>query len=179
MDLRFGMFIHFNMATFQDREWGDPKDSPSVFNPSNLHTEQWARAAEGARMTWGCLTSKHHDGFCIWPTSTKVASVKDTAHQKDVVIAYADSFRSHGLKVALYYSILDLRNDILHFNVTNDKIKLINEQLTELFTNYGEITLLIFDGWNAPWSRITLKKSRSTKSMSWSRSCSRIASSLG
>jgi alpha-L-fucosidase len=73
-------------------------------------------------------------------------------------MAYADSFRSHGLKVALYFSILDLRNDILHFNVTNDKIKLIKEQLTELLTNYGEITLLIFDGWNAPWSRITYEE---------------------
>jgi alpha-L-fucosidase len=158
VDLRFGMFIHFNMATFQDREWGDPKDSPSVFNPSNLDTEQWARAAESARMTWGCLTTKHHDGFCIWPTATGVASVKDTSHQRDVVKAYVNSFRSHGLKVALYYSILDLRNDIRHFNVTRDKIELIKTQLTELLTNYGEITLLIFDGWDAPWSRITYEE---------------------
>jgi len=152
------MFIHFNLATFQDREWGDPKDPASVFNPPNLDTEQWARAAKSAGMTWGWLTTKHHDGFCIWPTSTGVASVKDTPHETDVVKAYADSFRAHGLKVALYYSILDLRNDIRHFNVTNDKIKLIKEQLTELLTNYGEITLLIFDGWNAPWSRITYEE---------------------
>ncbi len=88
VDLRFGMFIHFNLATFQDREWGDPKDAPSAFNPSNLDTEQWARAAKSARMTWGCLTTKHHDGFCIWPTSTGVASVKDTPHQTDVVKAH-------------------------------------------------------------------------------------------
>jgi alpha-L-fucosidase len=155
VDLRFGMFIHFNLATFQDREWGDPKDPPRVFNPLNLDTVQWARVAKSAGMTWGCLTTKHHDGFCIWPTSTKVASVKDTPHQADVVKAYVDSFRAQGLKIALYYSILDLRNDIRHFNVTNDKIKLIKEQLTELLTNYGEITLLIFDGWDAPWSRIT------------------------
>ncbi len=72
--------------------------------------------------------------------------------------AYADSFRAHGLKVALYYSMLDLRNDIRHFNVTKDKIKLIKEQLTELLTNYGEITLLIFDGWDAPWSRLTYEE---------------------
>src|ERR1700731_1160207 len=83
VDLRFGMFTHFNMATFQDREWGDPKDAPSVFNPLNLDTVQWARAAKSAGMTWGCLTTKHHDGFCIWPTSTKAASVKDTQHRTD------------------------------------------------------------------------------------------------
>jgi len=158
VDLRFGMFLHFNMATFQDREWGDPKDAPSVFNPSSLDTAQWARAAKSAGMTWGCLTTKHHDGFCIWPTSTKVASVKDTPHRTDVVKAYVDAFRAEGLKVALYYSILDLRNDIRHFNVTNDKIALIKEQLTELLTNYGEIAAVIFDGWNAPWSRITYEE---------------------
>jgi len=53
---------------------------------------------------------------------------------------------------------LDLRNDIRHFNVTNDKIALIKEQLTELLTNYGEIAAVIFDGWNAPWSRITYEE---------------------
>jgi alpha-L-fucosidase len=158
VDLRFGMFLHFNMATFQDREWGDPKEPPSIFNPSSLDTAQWARAAKSAGMTWGCLTTKHHDGFCIWPTSTKVASVKDTPHRTDVVKAYSDSFRAEGLKVALYYSMLDLRNDIRHFNVTKDKIALIKQQLTELLTKYGEITALIFDGWNAPWSRITYEE---------------------
>src|SRR5260370_8318927 len=132
VDLRFGMFIHFNLATFQDREWGDPKDPPSVFNPSNLDTEQWARAAKSARMTWGCLTTKHHDGFCIWPTSTGVASVKDTPHQTDVVKAYADSFRAHGLKVALYYSMLHLRNDIPHFTVTPHTLKPLTPHLTDL-----------------------------------------------
>jgi hypothetical protein len=59
----------------------------------------------------------------------------------DVVKAHVNSFRSHGLKVALYYSILDLRNDIRHFNVTRDEIELIKTQLTELLTNYGGITL--------------------------------------
>ena len=40
LDLRFGMFIHFNMATYQDREWGNPKDAPDVFSPTNLDTDQ-------------------------------------------------------------------------------------------------------------------------------------------
>src|SRR6201998_1075652 len=135
VDLRFGMFVHFNMATFQDREWGDPTAPPDLFHPAALDTDQWAAAAKSAGMTWGCLTTKHHDGFCIWPTSTGVASVKDTPRHPDVVKAYADSFRAHGLKVALYYSILDLRNDIRHFNVTRDKIELIKAQITELLTN--------------------------------------------
>jgi alpha-L-fucosidase len=75
VDLRFGMFLHFNMATFQDREWGDPTSPPDLFHPAALDTDQWAAAAQSAGMTWGCLTTRHHDGFCMWPTKTWAASV--------------------------------------------------------------------------------------------------------
>src|SRR5271154_638639 len=81
VDLKFGMFLHFNMATFQDREWGDPTSSPELFHPTALDTDQWASVARSAKMTWGCLTTRHHDGFCIWPTKTKGASVRQTLHQ--------------------------------------------------------------------------------------------------
>jgi alpha-L-fucosidase len=158
LDLRFGMFLHFNMATFQDREWGNPTSAADQFNPTSLDTDQWALAAEAANMTWGCLTTKHHDGFCIWPTATRSASVRGTQHKTDVVRAYVDSFRRHGLKVALYYSILDMREDIRHFNITPDKIQLVKDQLSELFTQYGDIHALILDGWDAPWSRITYEE---------------------
>lgn len=152
------MFLHFNMATFQDREWGDPTAPPDLFRPTALDTDQWAAAAQSANMTWGCLTTRHHDGFCIWPTKTAAANVGQTSHATDVVRAYVNSFRKAGLRVGLYYSILSLRDDIRHFNVTPAKIRLIQDQLTELFTNYGEIDILITDGWNAPWSRITYEE---------------------
>lgn len=158
VDLRFGMFLHFNMATFQDREWGDPTSSPDLFNPTALDTDQWASAAKLANMTWGCLTTRHHDGFCLWPTQTRGASVRQTSHQIDVVRAYVNSFRSAGLRVGLYYSILSLRDDIRHFNITPDKVQLVKDQLAELLTNYGAIDILITDGWNAPWSRITYEE---------------------
>jgi alpha-L-fucosidase len=158
VDLRFGMFVHFNMATFQDREWGDPTASPDLFHPTSLDTDQWAAAARSANMTWGCLTTRHHDGFCLWPTKTQAASVAQTSHRTDVVRAYVNSFRKAGLRVGLYYSILSLRDDIRHFNVTPAKVKLIKDQLTELFTGYGEIDILITDGWDAPWSRITYEE---------------------
>lgn len=154
VDLRFGMFLHFNMATFQDLEWGDPDRPTEAFDPTNLDTDQWATAAKSAGMTYGCLTSKHHDGFCLWPTKTGADSILKTPKKIDVVKAYADSFRNAGLKVGLYFSILDLRGDIRHFNVTPEKIQRIKDQLTELLTNYGDINILIFDGWDAPWSRI-------------------------
>lgn len=154
VDLRFGMYIHLNMATFEQREWGDPKASPRLFNPQGLDTDQWARAAVSAGMTYGCLTTKHHDGFCLWPTATSSPSVKDSSFPHDVVRSYVDSFRKHGLKVCLYFSILDLRANIRPYVVTPQKIELIKNQLRELLTNYGEVTALIIDGWNAGWSRI-------------------------
>jgi len=158
VDLRFGMFLHFNMATFQDREWGDPTSSPTLFHPTALDTDQWAAAALSANMSWGCLTTRHHDGFCIWPTKTQAANVRQTSDSVDVVRAYVNSFRKAGLRVGLYYSILSLRDDIRHFNLTPAKVQLIKDQLTELFTGYGEVDILITDGWDAPWSRITYEE---------------------
>jgi len=55
VDLRFGMFLHFNMATYQDREWGDPTGPTAAFDPTHLDTDQWAAAALSAGMTYGCL----------------------------------------------------------------------------------------------------------------------------
>jgi alpha-L-fucosidase len=158
VDLRFGMYIHLNMATYEEREWGDPKASPAIFNPRHLDTDQWARAALSAGMSYGCLTTKHHDGFCLWPTATSSPSVKQAAYREDIVRAYVDSFRQHGLKVCLYFSILDLRANIRPYVITPQKIAMIKDQLTELLTNYGEITALVIDGWNAAWSRISYEQ---------------------
>lgn len=155
LDLRFGMFIHLNMATFEEREWGDPLLSPKLFDPRHLDTDQWARAAKSAHMGYACLTTKHHDGFCLWPTKTGSANVMQSSYPHDVVRSYVDSFRKAGLKVCLYFSILDLRQDIRARTVTPEKIALIKAQLTELLTGYGPLTALILDGWNASWSRIS------------------------
>lgn len=154
LDLRFGMYIHLNMATFEEREWGDPKVSPKAFNPKHLDARQWARAARSAHMAYGCLTTKHHDGFCLWPTKTDSANVMDSSYPHDIVRAYVDAFRAEGLKPCLYFSILDLRAEIRPHVLTPDKLARIKTQITELLTNYGPITALVIDGWNASWSRI-------------------------
>ena len=78
--------------------------------------------------------------------------------------------RRAGLRVGLYYSILSLRDDIRHFNITQAKVKLIRDQLTELLTGYGEVDILITDGWDAPSGAVLLmKRYRSRRSMSISR----------
>ena len=85
VDLRFGMFIHFNMPTFQDADWPDPQANASDFYPKKLDCTQWAEAAKSAGMTYGCLTTKHHSGFCIWDTKTTNYNVMNSPLKRDVV----------------------------------------------------------------------------------------------
>ncbi|MGN0068162.1 MAG: alpha-L-fucosidase [Prevotella sp.] len=155
VDLRFGMFIHYNIPTYAPEDWPDPDLSPEVFNPQHLDCRQWAKAAKSAHMTYGCLTTKHHSGFCIWDTKTTDYNVMNSPLKRDVVREYADAFRKEGLKVMLYYSILDTHHRLRPHLITREKIDMIKAQLHELLTGYGPITALIIDGWDAPWSRIS------------------------
>jgi alpha-L-fucosidase len=155
VDLRFGMFIHFNIPTYLNQDWPDPEASPALFNPKKLNATQWAKAAKSANMTYGCLTTKHHSGFCIWDTKSTDYSVMQSPYKKDVVRQFTDAFRANGLKVMLYYSILDTHHKLRPNQITPAHIALVKQQLTELLTNYGKIEALIIDGWDAPWSRIS------------------------
>src|SRR3954468_14729916 len=69
------MFLHFGVNTFSDREWGDGREDPAIFSPSQLDARQWARTAREAGFRTLILTAKHHDGFCLWPTATTDHSV--------------------------------------------------------------------------------------------------------
>ena len=155
VDLRFGMFIHYNIPTYMDQDWADPDASPAIFNPGKLDCSQWAKAAKSAHMSYGCLTTKHHSGFCIWDTKTTDYNVMHSPLKRDVVREYVDAFRAQGLKTFLYYSILDTHHKIRPGHITRQDIDMIKAQLTELLSNYGEISALIIDGWDAPWSRIS------------------------
>jgi len=155
VDLRFGMFIHFNIPTFADQDWPDPEAPVSLFNPGKLDCNQWAATAKAANMSYGCLTTKHHSGFCIWDTKTTDYNVMNSPYKKDVVKEYVNAFRAKGLKVMLYYSILDTHHKLRPHDITRKHIDMVKAQLTELLTNYGDITALIIDGWDAPWSRIS------------------------
>jgi len=155
IDLRFGMFIHYNIPTYMEEDWADPDASPAIFNPKKVACEQWADAALAAHMTYGALTTKHHSGFSIWDTKTTDYDVMSSPYKKDVVKEFTDAFRKKGLRVMLYYSILDIHHKIRPGMITEEKVQMIKDQLTELLTNYGTIDALIIDGWDAPWSRIS------------------------
>lgn len=158
VDLKFGMFIHFNIPTFMSDDWADPDASPAIFNPVKLDCNQWAEAAKAAKMRYGCLTTKHHSGFCIWDTKTTDYNVMNSPLKRDVVKEYVEAFRKQGLKTMLYYSILDTHHKLRPGFITKAHVDMVKAQLTELLTNYGEITAIIIDGWDAPWSRISYEK---------------------
>jgi alpha-L-fucosidase len=146
VDLRFGVMMHFNMGTFTGEEWASPNHDPKLFNPTKLDCDQWARACKSAGMTYGILTTKHHDGFCLWDSKYTDYDVANSSVKRDVVGEYVNAFRKQGLKPCLYFSIWDRHNGIENGGLKEEE--LVMNQLTELLTQYGEIPLIIFDGWN-------------------------------
>ncbi|MFI3322854.1 MAG: alpha-L-fucosidase [Rikenellaceae bacterium] len=150
---RFGMFIHFNMGTFHAEQWALPGHDPKSFNPTALNCNQWAEAAASAKMSYAVFTTKHHDGFCLWDSSVTEYDVASSSYERDIVREYVDAFRKKGLKVGLYFSVWDRQHLIEKNNVSSFDIDYTKTQLTELLTNYGEITCLVIDGWGSVWGK--------------------------
>ena len=147
-ELQFYGFVHFNMNTFSDREWGFGDEKPEQFNPTALDARQWARIAKEAGMKGLIITAKHHDGFVLWPSKYTEHSVKNSPWRDgkgDLIQEFVDACREYGLKVGIYYSPWD-RN---HPDYGKPEyITYMRNQLTELLTNYGEIYEVWFDGAN-------------------------------
>lgn len=170
---RFGMFIHFGLYTMPARhEWVKKTEEISeekyqkyfdYFNPDMLDAVEWAREAKKAGMKYVVLTTKHHEGFCLFDSKYTDYKITNTAYKKDLVKEYVDAFKAEGLKVGLYYSLLDWnhphfpidrkhprRNDPMAEQMDKGRdVKIYAEymrnQVTELLTNYGKIDILWFD----------------------------------
>ncbi|MFC5406265.1 alpha-L-fucosidase [Cohnella soli] len=163
---RFGMFIHFNSATFQfadseindweyDHENGDePRRfvfDPKDWNPEQLDCKQWSKAAKSAGMKFAVLTAKHHEGFSLWSTRYTEHCIRNATNKRDVVKEYLQAFKQEGITTGLYFSMLDLHHQIGRKKCTPEHKQFIKNQLEELLTDYGDIPFLIIDGWNAHW----------------------------
>lgn len=146
-NLELTAFLHFGVNTFTDREWGDGKESPAIFNPVGLDASQWVKTLADAGFKMVILTAKHHDGFCLWPTATTSHSVKNSPWRNgkgDVVAELRKACDRYGMKLGLYLSPWD-RNAECYGDSPRYNDMFV-AQLTELLSNYGKVDEVWFDG---------------------------------
>lgn len=170
---RFGMFLHWGlysipargewMRSFEkltDEEYGKYFEE---FNPVDYDPKEWARLAKKAGMKYMVLTAKHHDGFCLFDSEYTDFKATNTKCGRDLIKEYVEAVRAEGLKVGLYYSLLDWHHeDYPHFSdgahpmyqnpaypdegrVWERYVEYLHNQVRELCTNYGKIDILWFD----------------------------------
>jgi len=170
---RFGMFIHWGLYSQPARhEWVKTNEKiPEAkydqyfkqFDPDLYDPREWARQAKAAGMKYVVLTTKHHEGFCLFETQFTEYQAKNTPAGRDLVREYVDAFRAEGLHIGFYYSLIDWHHpdfpiDMLHPRREDEDARQQNEgrdvskyaaymrnQVRELLTNYGKIDILWFD----------------------------------
>jgi len=146
-ELEIGVLVHFGPNTFMDREWGDGKADPAVFDPKQLDAEQWVRAAKAGGARYLIMVAKHHDGFCLWPSRHTDYSVKRSPWRQgkgDVVREVEQACRKHGLRFGIYLSPWDRHDPRYADNKKYDDYYVA--QMTELATQYGPLTEFWLDG---------------------------------
>ena len=170
---RFGMFIHWGLYALPARhEWVKTREKITDedydryfwhFDPDLFDAHEWARQAKAAGMKYAVLTTKHHEGFCMFDSKYTDYKCTNTPAGRDLVQEYVDAFRAEGLKVGFYYSLIDWHHpdfpiDPIHPRRDDDNVQELNKgrdmhryaeymrnQVTELLTNYGKIDIMWFD----------------------------------
>ncbi|HJD25759.1 MAG TPA: alpha-L-fucosidase [Candidatus Blautia intestinipullorum] len=173
LDARFGMFIHWGLYSIPARgEWLRSEEEITKedymkyfeeFNPSDYDPKAWARAAKEAGMKYVVLTAKHHDGFCLYDSQYTDFKSTNTKLGRDIVKDFVEAVREEGLKVGLYFTIIDwYHDDYPHYGDKfhpmrknpefknegrdfDNYLTYMHNQIREICTNYGKIDLLWFD----------------------------------
>lgn len=170
---RFGMFIHWGLYAIPALgEWimsekrmkvEDYEQYFEQFDPTNYNPREWAKLAKKAGMQYAVLTAKHHDGFCLYDSALTDYKATNTKAGRDLVQEFLDAFRAEGLKVGLYFTLIDWHhpdypkyNDAFHPMRQNEAYKdekidfdryldYMHGQVEEIVTNYGKLDILWFD----------------------------------
>lgn len=170
---RFGLFLHWGLYAIPAQgEWFMTNQRMAVeeyepyfhqFNPVDYNPQEWAKMAKEAGMEYAVLTAKHHDGFCLFDSALTDYKSTNTKAGRDLVREFLEAFRAQGLKVGLYYSLLDWhhpdypkyadahhpmrgRPEYKEENVNFDRyLEYMHGQVKELVTNYGKLDILWFD----------------------------------
>lgn len=147
-EMETNAFVHFTTNTFTGLEWGYGDEKESIFNPSALDAGQWAKTLKETGFKTMILTTKHHDGFCLWPSKYTEHSIKNSPYKNgkgDLVKEAADASKKYGLKFGVYLSPWD-RNHPEYGRTAY--LEYYRNQIKELFTNYGPVFEMWFDGAN-------------------------------
>ncbi|MCL5998921.1 MAG: alpha-L-fucosidase [Chloroflexi bacterium] len=170
---RFGMFIHWGLYSLAARhEWVKYNEEISDerysyyfehYNPDRYDPKAWARDARDAGMKYTVLTTKHHEGFCLWDSQLTDYKITNTPYGKDALHPFVDAFRAEGLRIGFYHSLIDwhhphfpidgqhpMRNhpDAQEMNKHRDMgkyVEYLHGQVRELLTEFGKIDILWFD----------------------------------
>ncbi|MBI5302623.1 MAG: alpha-L-fucosidase [Chloroflexi bacterium] len=170
---RFGMFIHWGAyAAAARHEWvrnREEMDDAAYqkyldhFDPDLYDPKEWAQRAKDAGMKYAVITTKHHEGFCLWDSKLTDYKATNTPARRDLLRPWVEAFRAAGLKLGFYYSLIDwhhpeftidvfhpLRNHpaALEMNKTRDMRKYaeyLHAQTRELLTEFGKIDVMWFD----------------------------------
>ena len=147
-EMEFYFFAHFGPNTFTDKEWGHGDEPEDIFNPTQLDCRQWAKIAKQAGAKGIIITAKHHDGFCLWPSKYSTHTVRESKWKNgkgDVLKELSQACKEYGLKFGVYISPWDRNHPKYGTPQYND---VFVNMMKEIFTNYGPIWELWWDGAN-------------------------------
>lgn len=147
-DMEFYFFMHFGPNTFTDKEWGHGDEPEEIFNPSQLDCRQWVKVAKESGAKGIIIIAKHHDGFCLWPSKYSTHTVRESKWKEgkgDVLKELSQACKEQGLKFGVYISPWDRNHPDYGTEKYND---VFVNMMKELFTNYGPIWELWWDGAN-------------------------------